>query len=121
MDALKGLGYILYKQIIIYLLLVIIIKKKYILRIHLQTFEMYQRKLQKTKFKKNRRILYGFKKNNWINTKQKKNILLYVKSCFWMASTLSYFESINNFWSIYTQCPKCENKIDKFPIPFDLN
>ena len=62
----------------------------------------------------------ALKKNNLISIEQKKYFLM-CKSCFWMASTLSYFKSINNLSSIYRQCPRCENKIDKFTIPSDLN
>jgi hypothetical protein len=62
----------------------------------------------------------ALKKNNLISIEHKKYFLM-CKSCFWMASTLSYFKSINNLWPIFRQCPMCENKIDKFAIPSDLN
>jgi|tagenome__1003787_1003787.scaffolds.fasta_scaffold20461684_1 hypothetical protein len=60
------------------------------------------------------------KKNNLISIEHKKYFLM-CKSCFWMASTLSCLKSLNNLWPIYRQCPTCENKIDKFAIPSDLN
>ena len=63
---------------------------------------------------------YTALKNNLTNIRQKKYFLI-CESCFWMASTLSYFKSINNLSSIYRQCPMCENKIDRFTIPSDLN
>jgi len=53
---------------------------------------------------------------------QQKNYFLICESCFWMASTLNYFKSINNLSSsIYRECPLCENKIDQFTIPSDLH
>ena len=63
---------------------------------------------------------YATIKNDLTNIRQKKYFLI-CESCFWMASTLSYFKSTNNLSSIYGQCPLCENKIDRFTIPPDLN
>jgi len=63
----------------------------------------------------------ALKKNNLISIEQKKYFLM-CESCFWMASTLSYFKSINKLSSsIFRQCPICESKIDRFTIPSDLN
>jgi len=63
---------------------------------------------------------YATLKNSLPNIIQKKYFLI-CESCFWMASTLSYFKSINNLSFIYRECPTCENKINKFTIPPDSN
>jgi len=48
---------------------------------------------------------------------------LMCNSCFWMASTLQHYHhhSSNNHFTISKECPICENKIDRFSIPTDLN
>jgi|1186.fasta_scaffold578279_2 hypothetical protein len=63
---------------------------------------------------------YTALKNNLTNTRQ-KSFFLMCESCFWMASTLNYLKSIDNLSSIFRQCPICENNIDRFTIPSDLN
>jgi hypothetical protein len=63
---------------------------------------------------------YATIKNDLTNIRQKKYFLI-CESCYWMATTLqNYHPSCNNF-IIFKQCPVCENKIDRFTIPPDLN
>jgi len=63
---------------------------------------------------------YTALKKNLISIEQKKYFLM-CKSCFWMASTLSYLKSINNLWHINRQCPMCKKQINKITSPSSSN
>jgi hypothetical protein len=57
----------------------------------------------------------NLKYNNKKNTTKRK-YFLFCADCFWMASTLLINLSDNNP-SYFKKCPKCNNLLDKFPIP----
>ena len=56
-----------------------------------------------------------------LQQQQQLNYFLICECCFWMASTLSYFNLTSISPTIYKECPICKNKIDRFSIPPQLN
>ncbi len=57
----------------------------------------------------------NFNHNNKKNIIKRKYFLL-CSECFWMASTLT-INLTDRYPIFFKECPKCNNILDKFPIP----
>jgi hypothetical protein len=53
-----------------------------------------------------------------LQQQQQQNYFVICESCFWMASILGGHPSDHTLLTSYfTECPICENKLDRFAIP----